>query len=463
MDDKRIAEQLAATEGVSAWHFLLQGREETTITRLPGIYSVHDGKLKVEPNPHPREVITAPSETASAWLFSEFAEGGKQYRGDAFGQLTSDDPATNAPVLAGLVEAARSQQNRPFPLPGKDEPWPSVELADPDLVDVDPLGLLARTQEFINAIVEHTARLESVNVSNVELFITRARNRFRTSAGGSLDYPSTRLTAEVCFLARPGADKVGEHTARLNARRLADLNPEAIVTEYGTAARSIALAVSPPTRTGPVVLVGEAAADFFTITNTPLALHAGARAVFEKTSRHEAGKPVYSGELKGEPLNLVSDPLVPLGLASAVCNTADAGATRRVTLCKDGNWDGLLGGRRYFHYLGLIDEGKPAPGPTGNTVIPAGPTPMSGLVSDDAVVVRAFSAFEVDTSSGQFSVEIRLGETRQGGEVKPFTSGLLVGNWFEAIADARFSKETQVFGSYHGPKAVRFGSLKVAG
>ena len=74
-----------------------------------------------------------------------------------------------------------------------------------------------------------------------------------------------------------------------------------IIPGNDDAARAIALAGPPPTVTGPVVLAGEAAADFFTVANSPLALHSGARAVFEKTSKHEAGKPVAPGEIKGEP------------------------------------------------------------------------------------------------------------------------------------------------------------------
>ena len=463
MDAKRIADQLARTEGVDNWHFLLQQREETTIIRLPGIYTVRDGKLGSEPNPRPREVITAPSESAHAWLFSRFDEDGKEWRGDAYGQLTSDDPARVAPVLAALVGAARSQKNELFPLPGKDEPYPEVKLADPDLAGVDSGQLLARAQAFIDGIVAEAAELESVDVSNVELFITRMQNRLRTSAGVELDYPGTRLTAEVCFLARPGEDKVGEHTARLRTRRLFDLDPKVIVSEYGGASRDIALAGAPPDHQGSVVLAGEAAADFFTIGNSPIALHGGARAVHEKTSHYEKGKPVASGKVKGEPLNLVSDPLLPCGLSSTMFNQGDAGAARKVTVCRDGNWDTLFGGRRYYHYLGLLDENTPAPGQAGNTVVPAGSTAHRDLVTDDAVVVKAFSAFEVDSSSGQFSVEIRLGETRKDGEVKPFKGGLLVGNWFEAIGDVRFSKEVQVFCSFHGPRAVRFGNLKVAG
>jgi len=465
MNIKRIAAALDRAERVSAWFFTLQRREETTIIRLPGIYSVAAGEFQVESNPYPREVISVRSESAACRVFSEFEADGKTWRGDAAGQFTDDDDASTAEVIAGLVAAARNQQNPPYPLPAADETCPDTQLADPALAELEPAALPEKARAFIDAVVVETDRLDGIAVSNAELFIHRLHNSFRSGAGHAFDYPATRMLAEICFLARPGKDKVGEHTARLSARSLVDLDPAAIVGEYGIAARDIALAGPPPSFTGPVVLLGEPAADFFQLNSSPLGFHAGSRSVYEKTSRHATGKPCCAGELRGEPLNLVSDPLVPLGHLSARSDHLDGGPVRAATVCRDGNWDELLGTRRYHHLLGLLDQGILPPGGPGNTIIPAGPTPVRDLLCDcgDAVVVRAFSAFEADPNSGRFSCEIRLGELRRGDDVSPFTGGLLVGDWFEAIADTHYSQETQVQGGYRGPLAVRFNRLRVAG
>ena len=131
-------------------------------------------------------------------------------------------------------------------------------------------------------------------------------------------------------------------------------------------------------------------------------------------------------------------------------------------MARDGLYDGLLGSRMFYSYLGLLEQGTVPPGATGNTVIPAGPTPAADLSSGDVIVVRAFSDFGVDNTSGQFSCEIRLGEIRRGGESTPFRGGLLVGNWFDAVSDANYSTETQSYLSYYGPLAVRFNNLRIA-
>jgi len=462
MNIEKIRDFLNNAEGVTDWQLRHVSRDNTTIIRLPGIYTIKDGRFLREPNPHPREVITAPSETVQINVYSEFKADGSTWRGDTIGQLTSDDPAALKPVVDSLVDGARSQKNKPYPLTDGSERYPEVELADPELADLDAPGLTGLTQRFNDGVVAAAERLERVDVSNIELFVRRTRTRVLTSTGVSVGSTSTRVDVELCFLARPDDIHFGEHTARLTARRLGDLEPDAIVAEAGTMARDIALAGAPPAWQGPVVLLGEAAADALTVTNTPAGFHANARFVYEKAARYKKGKPV-SGEtsIKGEPLTLISDPLVPFGVRSSVMSDADATAARPVTIIKDGLYADLLGSRRFYAYLGLLERGIAPPGITGNTVVPAGPAPVDSLASDGSIVIRAFSDFDVDAASGDFSCEIRLGEIHSGGHRKLFKGGLLVGNWFDAIGDANYSKETQVRGAYRGPRAVRFNDLKV--
>jgi predicted Zn-dependent protease len=186
--------------------------------------------------------------------------------------------------------------------------------------------------------------------------------------------------------------------------------------------------------------------------------------VHERTSRHNPAEPVWGDvELRGEPLNIVSDPVLPFGLDSRPWAATDGTACRAATIVKDGHWAELLGDRRYFSYLGLLDRGVRAAGTAGNTVIPAGSTALADLLTGDCVVIRAFSDWGAEETSGDFSCEVRLGEVRRGGKAVPFRGGLLIGNWFTALADARYSRETQVLGSYYGPLAVRFGNLTLAG
>ncbi len=464
IDLDKVKHHIAGLDGVSGWFLRQVATEAITVIRLPRIYSVQDDRLTSTPNPAPREVIISPGETMQLTVYSQFEADGSAWLGDASGQVFADDQATVERVATELVAAARCQRNKPFPMPGPDQSDPTqLALADPELTGLSRSALLSRAQDFNERVIAATARHNRVTVSNLELFIRRHNCRFASSTGIKATIPTTQVQVEVCFLARPDDLHAGEHTARLNARRLADLDVDRLVDEYATAARMVALARPPEPWHGPVVLRGEALADALDIARSPLWFHSSARMVYEKSARYVKGKPVTGEEpLKGEPLNLVSDPLIPFGLRSTPLSDTDGTPCRRVALVTDGCFDRLLGSQRYFYYLGLLDQGVEPPGTVGNTVIPAGARPVEELLSDDCLVIRAFSAWEVDSTSGDFACEVRLGEVHSRAGITPFKGGLLVGNWFAALADVRFSRELQRLGSYYGPLAARFGRLQLA-
>jgi predicted Zn-dependent protease len=112
---------------------------------------------------------------------------------------------------------------------------------------------------------------------------------------------------------------------------------------------------------------------------------------------------------------------------------------------------------------GASQGAKPS-GPAGNTVVPAGPHRTAELlIPGRTIVVRSFSDFRTDPTSGDFASEIRLGEIREDGSEKHFRGGLLIGNWFDALADMKFSAETIAQEGYYGPATIRVGNLQIAG
>ncbi len=463
MNIERVRDHLARGKGVTDWFLRDIETEALTVVRLPHIVTVEDGEFHVAPNPEPREVIRAPTREIWITVYSKFVRDGIAWLGESIGQVTSDEESALDELIASLVDGARGQKNRPYALPDGEIEYPDVKLAHPRLVVALPGQLIDEVQAFNDEVIAATDRESFVEVSNLEVFVRRSSTEFESSTGIKLSYRATRVESEVCFIARPSTDRVGEHTARLKARRFEDLRPADIVGLYAGNARLVALAGPPPDFAGPVVLEGEAAADAMLVTSGPFGFHSQARMVFEKTSRYEHGKPVCGGDIAGEPLNLASDPLVPYGIRSAVVSASDGGPARRAELVRNGTYGDLIGTRRYFEYLGLTAKGVLPPGPTGNTVIPRGRTPVDELKSGRVVVVRSFSAWSVDPTSGEFACEIRLGELHEEGRVKAFRGGLLVGNYFDALCDVRFSEEVVQLGAYYGPVAVRFANLKVAG
>jgi predicted Zn-dependent protease len=462
MDFNKIRDIVAKTEGLAGWCLRRTETEATTVIRLPSIYTVREGKSIRQPNPHPREVITAPSEEVWVTAYCRHSADGNDYIGEAVGQFVSDDEAAVSETLAGLIAAARTQPNKPYPLVDKTAVYPEVELADHELLELSPPALLARVQRFAEAVLTRTAPEFGVEVSNLEVFVKQTRNRIATGSGVALEYPSTMADAEICFVARFG-DKVAEHTARPHARRLRDLDPEVLVTLGADYARGIAQAGPPPQHAGPVVFMGDAVYDFMRLEAQPLAWHCSGRAVYEKVSRYAKGKSAAGDKpVAGDALTIFSDPLVPFGPGSRI--EGDAQPARRVCLLKDGCYDEVLGSLRYYHYLGLLEQGEQPSGPLGNTVVPAGPHRTGEFLGPGrTVVVKSFSDFNVDPTSGDFASEIRFGEIREEGAVRPFKGGLLIGNWFDALADIKLSSQTVAQDGYYGPAAMRVGSLQIAG
>jgi len=462
MDFDKIKNVVARSEGLAGWTLRRIETEATTVIRLPGIYTVSEGRFVHRPNPFPREVITAPSDEAWVTVYCRHQADGNEYLGEAVGQFLSDDESAVKNTLAALAAAAASQPNKPYPLVEKDAEYPRVELADHLLLDASSSAVLAQVQRFSDDILAAAEEEFGVEVSNLEVFIRRMRTRVETSSGVTVEFPSTRADAEVCFIARFG-DKVAEHTARPHARRLIDLDPTELASMGSTHACAIANAGLPPQFQGPVVLMGDAARDFLVLSHQPLSLHCGARAVYEKTSRYAKGRPVWGeGERKGDALSLFSDPLVPFGVNSRI--ETDAVPARRATLVEQGMFAELLGMPRFYHYLGLLKQGLKPTAQSGNTVVPAGSARTVELLGPErTVAVRSFSDFQCDPASGDFASEIRLGEVRDGENVRVFKGGLLIGNWFSAMADVRLSAETMAHDGYYGPSAVRVGNLQVAG
>lgn len=464
MNIDKIKTIVSKTNGLAGWLLRRVESDATTVIRLPGIYTAEDGKFIRHPNPWPREVINAPGEEVWITVWARHTKDGAEYMGEASGQFVSDDEAAVQGTLAALLAAARAQPNKPFSLADKTVVYPRVELADPKLIDATRPELIERAQWFSDEVLKATTAETGVDVSNLEIFIRRYRTRLETGAGIRVEFNSTRADAEVCFIARLDG-KVAEHTTRPHARRFEDLVPIRLVATNAGIARGIAQAGPPPQYEGPVVVAGEAAHDFMGLEYQPLAFHCNARGVYEKMSRYEKGKPV-TGELPvtGDAVTIFSDPLVPFGPNSQIVTQGDATPARRIALLKDGRYDELFGGLRYYDYLGLLAQGLKPSGAPGNTVVPAGKAKAVDLLdTGKVIVVRAFSDFRADDASGDFASEIRLGEIRENGKATQFKGGLLIGNWFSALADVRLSAETVALDGYYGPAAIRVGSLRVAG
>jgi PmbA protein len=395
-------------------------------------------------------------------LYNDHTADGEPSRGAAKVPVSRADLERLPELLETATTMARLVNNPTWSLPEPHD-MPEVELADPALTDLD--GALAAAHEAadrIRALAANEAP-NDVRLSAAELFVTTVEEELENSRGLVGSMVGTHLLLEITLLARQGHEEA-EYFRQAAARRMADLRIDETVTEGSRMARDKLRATAPQTRVGPVVISGEALAQFFggnAVTETGALLsQASAAMAYTKISRLEVGRPIWGDrEPQGDLLTLHANARLPYGVASYRFD-ADGVAAQDLPVIQDGVLRARPASQRYAQYLDLPVSGRP-----GMAEIKAGTTPLAELMDGDGPVyhVVAFSAPNVDELTGDFGMEIRVGYERDADGVRPLTGGSVTGNLFEALADVRLSSETRVNTSYAGPVAMRFGSLQVAG
>lgn len=447
-----LADALRATPGVDGWQAAVTQREEAQL------YLIGDREES-------RRVVT--DERASVTVYNLHSpHGGAEGASQALGMTTftalpgelADQAALAARLRDGALMASLTD-NQPFTLPGEPhEGYPEVETADPELVGDMTLALARAAQQLKRAL----ERSPGVRMGSAELFATRTRETLRTSAGVNAAQASTSVFFDLILLAGEGRHAAEFH-AELRRRRLRDLHFERTVAAYGAFALHSLNAAPPPSWRGPVIVSGEAAAQLFNtpfFQASPFAAHCSARLKHQRMSRFTPGELVTPEAPRGDTLTLISDPTRPWGTRTAPFDEQGLPA-RRVTLIEDGVFRNYWADARYASYLDVTPTGD-----IGNLTVRTGTTPMRALRDTSAgpvYEVVAFSFFNPDTITGDFSAEIRLGYRHDASGVAPIKGGALVGNVFAAFGDARLSAEPYTDGTYYGPAAIRFGDLAIAG
>jgi PmbA protein len=450
--DQRIIDALLAQPGIDDWTVRLERTRGVQIylagTEIESIREVAREAYEVE-------------------VFNDHAaatgeSGSEMSRGSAIIPLARVDLGRLPGILEDAVTMASLVNNPPWSLAGP-AAMPEVLLADPRLVDAaDATAAGLEAADQIRELTERE-RASGVRLSGAELFLTSYEAELANSQGAEGSATSTRILMEITLLARDNRDET-EYFRQAEARQLADLHLVETIREGAELAREKLGAAPPRTRQGPVVISGEALNQMMSgqVTGAPGAyvFQAQARTAYENLSRFDLGASVY-GDLDpaGDLVTMRANARRPYGVGSYRWDSDGIPAQDLIVI-----QDGILRARpatlRYAQYLGLPATGRPGVAEFG-----LGRTPRADLVEGDEPILEVldFSAPNVEPVTGDFGMEIRIGyeSGRQGR--RAISGGSVTGNLFEAMANARFSAESQAFAQYSGPAAIRFESLQVAG
>ncbi len=359
-----------------------------------------------------------------------------------------DEAIDRAALVAGLVS------NPVYGLPGP-APLPDVPLVDAEL-QKDPAGVMQSVMERTRTAA---AKDPAVKLTAAECFSELRTTRLVNSRGIDAQQESTRIDVEFVLHAKRG-ERESETFAEMTRRRVSDLNIEAVVGERVRHTLDLLEAGAPASRQGPVVLRGEALATYLgndLLTTGVLQTLGSASEKYAKISNWEVEKSVFRGDVKGDALTVWANRAMPYGTSSNRFDEEGLPA-ERVLLIHENELVTFAAGQRYAEYLGL----KPT-GDFGGVELPAGATPEAALLADPHIEIVQFSWFYPDPITGDFATEVRLGYLVENGKRTPFKGGQLVGNYLDALADVRWSKETTFLGQYLGPQTARFNDLKLAG
>lgn len=358
------------------------------------------------------------------------------------------DAIDQAMLVAGLV--ANPLHTLPAPAG-----LPDVPLLDAGL-NRDPLGAL---DGVMQGLLAAASGLEDVRLTSAEGFAEIDSIHHVNSRGVDAEQELSKLNLEFVLQAKRGEREV-ETFREWGCRRIPDLGLEAELTRNARFTHDLLEAGAPPKWDGPVLLRDNVLMGFVAGENLVqgvLSVRGSGGAKYGKVTSWEIGKSVFTGEVQGDPLTVWANRRIPFGIASNRFDDEGLPA-QRVEFIRENELVTFVSNQRYADYLGLAPTGA-----FGGLELPAGKWEPSALMEEPYVEIALFSWFNPNPLTGDFASEIRLGYFVENGVRKPFRGGQLVGNYFDALANVRWGKETALIGHYLGPTLARFTKLKVTG
>ena len=366
--------------------------------------------------------------------------------------LLPDGDVSGAIDKASLVAGLISNPVHTLPAPA---PIPDVPLVDEELKK-NPLGTL---EQVMDGMLAAASNLNDVRMTSAEGFARINAIHFVNSRGVDAEQEMTNFDIEFVLQGKQGEREM-ETMREFSCRRAADLHLAAEVERNARFTRDMLQAGPPPNWEGPVVMRDSLLVTFVAgdhLSPGVLQSLGSASMKYAKASTWEVGQSVFRGEVTGDPLTAWANRTIPYGEASNRFDEEGLPA-QRVEFIRDNKLVTFAARQRYADYLNL----KPT-GAFGGLELAPGKWDSAVLLEEPYVEIALFSWFNPDNVTGDFASEIRLGYVVENGVRKPFRGGQLVGNFLDALANVRWSKETGSLGHYLGPTTARFGNLKVAG
>lgn len=385
----------------------------------------------------------------SITVYKDFEEDSKKYRGSS---TTAIHPTMNEEEIKNAITnalyAAGFVKNEYYPLVE-----PKVEI-QPIMENRFFKESMSNWMPKLTDEIFIADKYDNGWINSAELFLDKVNIRILNSEGVDASYETYR--GELEFITNWKEDE-GEEVELYQDIVFSDYDDKFItesVNEMLKICRDKAIAKpTPMIKDTPIILSGEPVKEFFYYYYD----QAAARSIYEQTSTAKIDKNIQGDDVKGDKVNIELDPYLDNSTASAPYDE-DGLRLARVSLYEDGVLKRYWGNTRFSHYLGI--------NPTGtirNVLVEGGSKTLEEIKEGPYLELKVFSDFQMDTLTGDFAGEIRLGWYNDGEKIVPVTGGSISGNISDVHKEMYLSKETQKTNNFSGPKSIKLLNVSIAG
>jgi len=324
----------------------------------------------------------------------------------------------------------------------------SYELPDKEVIDlsqfkasfdVEDLGQIA--SNVAKAIFKADVYREGW-INSTEIFVSKFINEFVNSKGVNVSYPMTRLVLEVIPTWSGEKEEVELYYA--NSSKNIDFEEITnVVTEKLEDAKNRSLALKLINVNSCKVILGE---DEVKSIIRGFVSQLSYNMQFRHMSKYKVGDSIQTGE-ECDKLTVVGTPYLSNSTLSAPVDYLGT-VLKDTILISEGKVINLFGDAQFGQYL-KIDK------PTGdfkNIKVSAGSKEYKEMKSTPYLKCVSFSSFQMDSFSGYYGGEVRLGIYFDGKKEIPVSGFSVSGNIYEDINKMKFSKEVASIDGYEGPK-----------
>lgn len=380
-------------------------------------------------------------------VYKDFEEDGKKYRGSS---TTTIHPTMEREDIENSIKnalyAAGFVKNEYYPLV---EPKVEIQPVMENRFSKEPLS------NWMPRLADEIFRVDKYNngwINSAELFLDKINTRILNSEGVDASYETYR--GELEFITNWKEDEEVELYKDIIFSDYEEGLIEESVDEMLNICKDKALAKPTPIlKNVAVILSGEPVKEFFNYYYE----QAEARSVYEQASTAKLDKNIQGDEVKGDKINISLDPFVHNSAASAPYDE-DGLRLSRVSLYEDGILKRYWGNTRFSHYLGIKPTGN-----IRNILVDGGSRTLQEIKQGEYLEIKVFSDFQMDTLTGDFAGEIRLGWYFDGEKTIPVTGGSISGNINDVHREMYLSKELQKINNFSGPKSIKLINVSIAG